>query len=250
MSLYRIPLRAEPGIETWLDDLDLPLLLHHSGESGALDLARVSARDSRGERLPAQCHENSKPSAIRGRQRVRLLIAPSPERQIDLVVRAGLNADLELSAASDKAKNGNVSFNEVPGAMNLMVGDNLFATYRYDTKDPDLPRPYFHPVIGPSGKTITQLGEVPGKREKHFHHTGLWLAHQNFAAKGDKPCDNWQIGKANSSRIEHVDFKRPSAKEELFVSLEERLRWLNVKGDKVLLDERRTITLFNRPEAR
>src|SRR5262249_50888049 len=122
-----------------------------------------------------------------------------------------------------------------------------FFTYRYNTKDPELPRPIFHPLLGPSGKTITQLGEVPGKRVAHFHHTGLWIAHQNWTAKGQPNLDNWQMNK-NCTRIEHVKFDKIESGP-LAARFIEKLRWLNAKGDAALLDETRTVTVPKRPAA-
>ncbi len=39
----------------------------------------------------------------------------------------------------------------------------------------DLPRPCFHPLIGPSGVPLTRMGH-PGAPD-HDHHQGIWFAH-------------------------------------------------------------------------
>ena len=49
------------------------------------------------------------------------------------------------------------------------------------------PRPFFHPVIGPSGANLVRMGH-PGA-PNHDHHSGLWFAHNtvesfNFWANG------------------------------------------------------------------
>ena len=49
------------------------------------------------------------------------------------------------------------------------------------------PRPFFHPVIGPSGANLVRMGH-PGA-PNHDHHTGIWFAHSmieefNFWANG------------------------------------------------------------------
>lgn len=115
----------------------------------------------------------------------------------------------------------------------------MFAEYRYNTADPDLPRPYFHPIYGPTGIPITQDGEVPGTREKHFHHTGLVLAHQNFT-----DGNNWQIG-PQFSRMRHLAFDVMESGPVLgrFV---QRLEWPNVAGDRVVFRETRTVTFLAR----
>lgn len=49
------------------------------------------------------------------------------------------------------------------------------------------PRPFFHPVIGPSGSNLVRMGH-PGA-PNHDHHAGIWFAHNmveefNFWANG------------------------------------------------------------------
>jgi hypothetical protein len=161
---------------------------------------------------------------------------------VDLFVSLGA-----ADAPADKKPADELHIKETADALEITVAGKPFVTYRYNTKDPEVPRPYFHPVVGPSGKTITQMGEVPGKKEKHFHHTALWIAHQNFTAKGEPTCDNWQIGKTRS-RMEHVKFDKVESGP-LAARFIEHLRWLNVKGDKTLLAETRTVTIPKRPAA-
>jgi hypothetical protein len=133
-------------------------------------------------------------------------------------------------------------------ALEITTNGKPFVTYRYNTKDPQVPRPYFHPLVGPTGEVITQMGEVPGKRVAHFHHTALWIAHQNFGARGQPACDNWQIGRPNSSRIEHIRFDTVESGP-MAARFSERLHWLNTKGDQVLVEETRTVTIPHRPPA-
>ena len=40
---------------------------------------------------------------------------------------------------------------------------------------PNYPRPFFYPIIGPSGETITRMGH-PGAPD-HDHHRSVWFAH-------------------------------------------------------------------------
>jgi hypothetical protein len=153
---------------------------------------------------------------------------------------------LALAAQAENAAD-EVTIKGTPDALDVSISNKPFFTYRYNTKDPELPRPIFHPVLGPSGKPITQLGEVPNKRVAHFHHTGLWIAHQNWTAKGQPNCDNWQMNK-NCTRIEHVKFEKIESGP-LAARFIEKLRWLNVKGDAALLEETRTVTVLKRPAA-
>ena len=43
---------------------------------------------------------------------------------------------------------------------------------------PHYPRPFFHPLIGPSGHTVTRMGH-PGAPD-HDHHRSVWFAHHKL----------------------------------------------------------------------
>jgi hypothetical protein len=233
-AIYRIPLRVQQGTVTWIEDIDLPLLLRHSDAAAALPKFCLTARDHAGQSLPAQWVPSSLPSAISGQCRGLLLIEPAASDQVELLV----HADADKAAEEVKIK-------DTAEVLEVAVSDKPFFTYRYNTKDPELRRPIFHPLIGPSGKTITQMGEVADKKVAHFHHTALWIAHQNWTAKGLPNCDNWQMNK-NCTKIEHVKFEAMESGA-LAARFIEKLNWLDTKGEKTLLAETRTVTIPKRP---
>ena len=43
---------------------------------------------------------------------------------------------------------------------------------------PRYPRPFFFPIIGPSGRSVTRMGHPAAP--DHDHHRSLWLGHQNI----------------------------------------------------------------------
>jgi hypothetical protein len=240
MTAYRIVLAVSPDSPSQIDDLDLPLLLEHGGHAGCLPQFRLTAHAANGRSVPVQWLASALPSAIAGQQRGTLLIGPGAAGAIDLLVQAGVQP---AGQAADE-----VRIRETPQALEATVGGQPFFNYRFQTrKDPELPRPIFHPLHGPTGKTITQLGEIPGKRVAHFHHTGLWIAHQNWTARGFPNLDNWQMNR-NCTRIEHIRFERveSGAMAGRFIEL---LHWLDPKGDRPLLVETRTVTVLRRPAA-
>lgn len=55
------------------------------------------------------------------------------------------------------------------------------------------PRPFFYPLIGPSGAALTRMGH-PGDFS-HEHHRSIWFAHQNVAG-----LDFWSEGKPQRIR--------------------------------------------------
>lgn len=50
-----------------------------------------------------------------------------------------------------------------------------FERLRWHAGDPTAPRPYFFPLIGPSGLPLTRMGH-PGA-PNHDHHRSIWFAH-------------------------------------------------------------------------
>jgi hypothetical protein len=158
---------------------------------------------------------------------------------IDLVFAEPVSGPLRLTLVLEDAPPAapRVVFSQGLDRVEISVDGVRWATYRYNTTAADLPRPYFHPILGPGAAPFTQDGEFPGTNRGHIWHTGLVLAHQSFT-----DGNNWQTGSPNYSRMRHVAFDAmesgPAAGR--FV---ERLDWLNVKGDRVVFREVRTVTV-------
>ena len=135
------------------------------------------------------------------------------------------------------------------GALRVSIDGKPFFTYCHDTGNPELPRPVIHPLHGPTGEVITQMGEVPGKKEKHFHHTALWLAHQNFTQG-----NNWQMDAdlakkpTRYSRILHQQFVKVGGGSP--AQIVENLWWDSSDGKTILVEETRTLTIPYRPAGR
>lgn len=113
--------------------------------------------------------------------------------------------------------------------------------YQYDTRRPDLPRPYFHPITGPSGDVLTQNGEYPGTERGHVHHTGLVIAHQNFT-----DGNNWQIG-PERSRMRHLGFNLIESGPHA-ARFEQELEWLDQAGAQSLFREKRHLLATRSPD--
>lgn len=64
------------------------------------------------------------------------------------------------------------------------------------------PRPFFHPVLGPSGANLVRMGH-PGA-PNHDHHAGIWFAHNSVEA-----FDFWANGTGTQIRqrqwLDYVD---------------------------------------------
>lgn len=228
MARYEIPLTLEAtphGSELHVE-VDLQLLADHAGCTVPLAWESLRAALPNGQPLPVQRESG----------------------RVSLALPAGLRsgASLTLTVAEDAARPAppRVIFSQDRNAVELWIDSARWATYRYNTQDPELPRPYFHPILGPGGVPITQDGEFPGTKQGHIWHTGLVLAHQNFTGG-----NNWQTGSPNFSRMRHVAFDVLQSGPVLG-RFTERLEWLNVKGDRVVFHEARTVTVPAREPAR
>lgn len=171
----------------------------------------------------------------------------SPRTSLLLALAASL-LTVPIGAADDQ-KAPVVSIQKGSAGLDISIDGKPFFTYQYDTEQPELRRPVIHPLYGPNGAVISQLGEIPGKRTAHYWHTGLWIAHQNFT-RGN----NWQMDadpKASPrkySSLLHRGFDEVSSGK--VGRIIEKLEWDDIKGTTILLDETRTITVPHRPADR
>ena len=222
---------AGPDGRVVLLPVDLPQVVAHAGHEGALELERLEATLPDGLEVPVQYLPAVPGLGAAGAASVALALPAGMDgARLTLRVPAVTGAALESKAAR-------VVFSQGPASVFLGVDGVPFATYRYQTADPALPRPYFHPIMGPAGVAITQEGEFPGTTRGHIWHTGMVLAHQNFT-----DGNNWQTGSPNYSRMRHVAFDAMESGP-LVGRFVERLEWLSVKGDRVVFRETRSVTL-------
>jgi hypothetical protein len=97
-------------------------------------------------------------------------------------------------------------------------------------------RPFFHPVNGPDGISLTEFGKPHDPTGSHAHHYSLWVAHASVEGK-----DFWGE-KGGVIASEQLELAEDGP---VFCRLVQRTRWLAGKDD--LLHERRTMTLYATP---
>jgi hypothetical protein len=232
MPSYHFPveldLRQVPPVETLVSlEADLPLLAAHAGSDLPLTLSGLTAQMPDGRKLGAQYLAGTAAPRI-------AVLLPA-----DVAAAGGVR--LNVIAAADAAPQPvRVLFSQGAHQVEIQLNGSPFATYRYDTRDPELPRPYFHPLLGPAGVPITQDGEFPGTNKGHLWHTGLVIAHQNFT-----DGNTWQTGSPKFSRMRHVAFDVMESGP-LLGRFIQRLEWLNVAGDRSVFHEIRTVTVPSR----
>ena len=108
-------------------------------------------------------------------------------------------------------------------------------------------KPFFYPVNGPSGQSVTRFGHPRDFEGGHDHHRSLWIEHENvndvsfetehlhFYAGTDSPL-------VGVGRIEHDRFLRQEDGP-VYARLEMALDWVSHEGE-VLLEEVRSVRVF------
>lgn len=72
-----------------------------------------------------------------------------------------------------------LSLREESDGVSVLVDGALFT--KYVTGDAATNKPYFYPVVGPTGQEMTRaypMKDVPGEAQDHPHHRSLWFGHQ------------------------------------------------------------------------
>jgi len=143
----------------------------------------------------------------------------------------------KAQAAGTGAKK--VSIDEVDGKLRVEINGNLFTEYNYQ----GVPRPFFYPVIGPTGVPIIRhwpMKEGENEEKDHKHHRSLWFTHGEV-----NDHDFWSEGKG-AGKIVHEKFDKIISGTEVGV-IQSRNKWVALDG-KVICTDTRTHTFYNRPD--
>jgi len=150
--------------------------------------------------------------------------------------------DMVAKAQAGGAKRGGgVKIVEADKKLRVEINGKLFTEYNYK----DVPRPFFYPVIGPTGSNITRhwpmkegLDEGDDKRD-HVHHRSLWFTHGEVNGH-----DFWGEG-SGSGKIVHDRFVKVESGSRVGV-IESKNKWV-AKDGKVVCTDTRTHRFYNRP---
>jgi hypothetical protein len=128
------------------------------------------------------------------------------------------------------------------GVIHVLRDGDILTSYHIGATDLDITksaarRPYFYPVNGPDGISLTELGKPHDPTGSHAHHYSLWVAHDNIAGH-----NFWS---ERGGRIYHDQFELMDDGA-LFAKLIQKNRW--VIEDKALLRERRILTFYATPD--
>ena len=123
------------------------------------------------------------------------------------------------------------------GQIDVNINRSFFTSYYFG----DVIRPHFHPVIGPTGKSVTRgypmIEGVPGENSDHHHHRAIYVAHGEV-----NEVDNWSEG-ANCGKIVHRSFEDVTSGP-VYGRIVDNLEWVSKEG-KVVLKETREMKFYN-----
>ena len=148
-------------------------------------------------------------------------------------------AQSSAAATQRKSDGAGVKITDLTDKIKVEVNGKLFTEYNFK----DVPRPYFYPLIGPTGVNITRhwpMKEGENEDHDHIHHRSLWFAHGNvngidFWGEGDK-----------SGKIVHDKFLQIGSGPDVGV-IQSQNKWVAADG-KVICTDTRTHKFYNRPD--
>jgi len=138
-----------------------------------------------------------------------------------------------------RRKNHGVRVAELEEKLSVEINGKLFTEYHFK----DVPRPYFYPVIGPTGDNITRhwpMKEGENEQQDHIHHRSLWFTH------GDVNGHDFWLEKEGSGKIVHDKFLKVTSGPDVGI-IQSRNKWVANSGEVVCTDTR-THKFYNRPE--
>lgn len=123
-----------------------------------------------------------------------------------------------------------IQISELGGVLRVEIGGELFTEYHFR----DVPRPYFYPVLGPGGVSVTRhwpMSLSEHEEQDHPHHRSLWYAHGEVNGR-----DFWSENEG-AGKIVHDEFLQMSSGPENGV-IRCRNRWVAPDGRSVCSDTR------------
>ena len=143
-----------------------------------------------------------------------------------------------VGEAVSRVKVPGVFLEEVEGRLLVEIDGEPFTAYHFGS---DVTRPFFHPLIGPTGASVVReypvVEDVAGETSDHPHHRGMWTAHGDVNGH-----DNWLEGSGKAS-IRHSGFPR-LVSGQVYGSFDANAEWIDRWGSVALTDTRR-VTVFN-----
>ncbi|KPK77153.1 MAG: hypothetical protein AMJ79_04255 [Phycisphaerae bacterium SM23_30] len=140
---------------------------------------------------------------------------------------------------TQKQKERKVAVIELTDKVRVEIDGKLFTEYYFKK----VPRPYFYPVIGPTGEALNRhwpMKEGEDEEHDHPHHRSLWFTH------GDVNGHDFWAEERGSGKIVHDKFLQVGSRDDAGV-IQSQNRWVAEDGEVICTDTR-THTFYYRPE--
>jgi sugar phosphate isomerase/epimerase len=148
-------------------------------------------------------------------------------------------AQSSVAATQRKGDSAGVKITDLKDKITIEVNGKLFTEYNFK----DVPRPYFYPLIGPTGVNITRhwpMKDGENEEHDHIHHRSLWFAHGDVNGH-----DFWTEGN-KCGKIVHDKILNISSGPDVGV-IQSQNNWVANDG-KVICTDTRTHKFYNRPD--
>ena len=134
-----------------------------------------------------------------------------------------------------------VQITQLDDRLRIEINGQLFSEYHFK----EVPRPYFYPVIGPGGLSMTRdwpMKETANEEHDHKHHRSLWFAHGDING-----VDFWSE-EPKAGKTIHEEFTEIKSGRDLGV-IKSKNKYVAPDG-KVICTDDRTLRIYDRPEER
>jgi hypothetical protein len=128
-----------------------------------------------------------------------------------------------------------IKFVQDTNKINILIGGNLFTTYRYGS---ELTKPILYPVKSPSGILLTRrfpFEIIPGESNDHPHHTGIFFTYDKVNN------DGFWNNATSPPQIKHIKTTKMENGQLSTIS-----HWVGKSG-KTLLEEKRDMFFSAEP---
>ncbi|NQT00783.1 MAG: PmoA family protein [Planctomycetes bacterium] len=132
-----------------------------------------------------------------------------------------------------------VKITEGEKTLRVDINGKLFTEYCFN----DVPRPYFYPVIGPTGEPIIRhwpMKEGKDEAQDHVHHRSLWFTHGEINGQ-----DFWGEG-SRSGKVVHEKFLKVASAPDVGV-IQSKNKYVARDG-KVICTDTRTHRFYSRKD--
>ena len=151
-------------------------------------------------------------------------------------------AGTKLSVNAPNDSGVGVTINKTDEKVTVQFDGELFTEYCYK----DSPRPYFYPLIGPTGVGVTRnwpMKDGENEEHDHTHHRSLWYAHGSING-----IDFWTDGVRNSGNIVHDKFLKIESGKNM-ATIESQNKYVAANG-KLICTDTRNHKLYYLPDAK